>query len=238
MPDYGKYWDLFYQKFEGKRGGSPLWAVEPADSVATDLGIFSESLSGALPIIDLGCGRGEISAYLATHYSKVLGLDASGVAIDHARKNHGSENLVFEVLDATDIEAARLIHDLHGDCNLYMRGMLHQIRDVDIPKFQQVLSILMGKTGILYFIEVAESIKSFKEELISSEGQIPEPLKKVFISNLPPKGLSVNSLEKYFPKTSYRIISFGEGGLKTALNLLNGQQIIIPAIWGLIGPKE
>lgn len=64
----------------------------------------SKSLQG-LRVLDVGCGTGYGSYYLATHGARdVIGIDISREAINFAIKHWSAQNLRFVVLDATNLE--------------------------------------------------------------------------------------------------------------------------------------
>ena len=54
-------------------------------------------------VLDIGCGNGVVSRYLAKKGARVTGIDASEDLIDHARTYR--DNISYEVVDATDEEA-------------------------------------------------------------------------------------------------------------------------------------
>lgn len=57
-------------------------------------------LTGKENILDIGCGDGKITDYLANiTQEKVLGIDNSRAMITFAKKNHRKENLRFEIID-------------------------------------------------------------------------------------------------------------------------------------------
>lgn len=72
---------------------------------ATDLLLKRANLSGDAHLLDVGCGAGHTSAYIAQNYGcTVMGVDISSDAVDHARSLHAREPyaklLQFLVADA------------------------------------------------------------------------------------------------------------------------------------------
>ncbi len=55
-------------------------------------------------VLDAGCGVGYGSAFLGETASRVLGVDASGEAIDYARARYGGGNVEFAVGDLQQLE--------------------------------------------------------------------------------------------------------------------------------------
>jgi trans-aconitate methyltransferase len=90
-----KRFDLLY-----KLGKGDPWRTENApyeDRKRADLlSLLREHYDS---ILDVGCGTGTITRLLAKH-GPVLGLDASAVAIEHAKQG-GGENVRYETADLT-----------------------------------------------------------------------------------------------------------------------------------------
>lgn len=61
-------------------------------------------------VLDIGCGDGKITAYIATEKTKngkVVGIDSSPSMIRYAKENHKNiENIKFSVMDATNVKPA------------------------------------------------------------------------------------------------------------------------------------
>ena len=72
-------------------------------------------------ILDFGCGIGDTAARLASLYpdAEVTGVDAARGAVEHARREHGSERVRFETLDAFRASGR---YDL-----CYSNGVFHHI---------------------------------------------------------------------------------------------------------------
>src|SRR5262249_49495773 len=69
---------------------------------------FAASVRGLGPVLDVGCGPGSVTAYLAG-----LGLEASGVdlsprMIEHARRLHPDQRLVVASATGLDLECSSL----------------------------------------------------------------------------------------------------------------------------------
>jgi|688.fasta_scaffold63508_1 2-polyprenyl-3-methyl-5-hydroxy-6-metoxy-1,4-benzoquinol methylase len=56
-----------------------------------------------ISVIDIGCGSGVVSNYLAENCHKVLGVDLSETAIKFARQQYKRENLAFENIAILDL---------------------------------------------------------------------------------------------------------------------------------------
>ncbi|WP_432946878.1 class I SAM-dependent methyltransferase [Kribbella sp. CA-253562] len=65
---------------------------------------FAAAVSGLGPVLDVGCGPGDVTAYLAERGLEVSGVDLSPRMIEHARRRY--PGLRFEVASATELELA------------------------------------------------------------------------------------------------------------------------------------
>jgi SAM-dependent methyltransferase len=65
---------------------------------------FAAAVDGLGPVLDVGCGPGAVTAYLAKRGLDVSGVDLSARMIDHARRLHPDQR--FDVASATDLNLA------------------------------------------------------------------------------------------------------------------------------------
>ena len=232
--DYEKNWDQYYQRTYNVLKKKALWDVSPDEAVGADYSVFAPHFLDDLPIIDLGCGTGAQSQFLAQKYNQVVGVDVSPFAISVAKEEVKESNVAFDTMDATDVGKAREIHSKYGDLNIYMRGVLHQILEADQELFQQTILSLMGQKGKMYCVEVSDQIRTHFDESNSSFSRLPLRMRQVFISNLPPIGLSKNNVANYFPKDRFNVLQAEEAKLNTNISYIDGEQIYIPAISVLV----
>jgi SAM-dependent methyltransferase len=100
-------------------------------------------------ILEIGCGTGEASAYVARHSeAEVIGVDISDAFLEHATTHYNEPNLRFEKLDLLNGHAGRL-----GKFDMiYGNGILHHL----VLQLEPVLRTLHGMTqmgGGMAFIE-------------------------------------------------------------------------------------
>ena len=231
---YGKYWDEFYRKTYLENGGKALWDVPVSESVEADHRIFGGFFPIDLPLIDIGCGSGEQAEFLAGIYPEIVAVDAAPTAVEIARENHPVENIEFTVLDITDEVSCRELSDKYGDLNIYMRGVMHQIDLDELSVMINNLSILMGEKGIAYIIEVRDKIREYFLNSDSKFTELPKQMLEVFVSNLPPRGLSSERMQEYFPNSKFELLETGSSSLLTNLSLPDGSKVEIPALYAVI----
>jgi SAM-dependent methyltransferase len=63
---------------------------------------FAAAVHGLGPVLDVGCGPGDVTAYLAERGLDVSGVDLSDRMIEHARRLHPDQR--FAVASATELE--------------------------------------------------------------------------------------------------------------------------------------
>lgn len=68
------------------------------------LAAFAEEVRGLGPVLDVGCGPGQVAAHLAALGVEVSGVDLSPRMVEHARRSH--PHLRFEVGSATELRPA------------------------------------------------------------------------------------------------------------------------------------
>ena len=66
---------------------------------------FAKDFVTGNKVLDIGCGEGYGSAFLASLAKDVLGIDYDGKVIDYARSKYHKENLMFAVMDVENLGA-------------------------------------------------------------------------------------------------------------------------------------
>lgn len=74
--------------------------TEPWLRAAMD--VFADAVVGRGPVLDVGCGPGQVTAYLAERGVEVSGVDLSPRMIEHARRAY--PHCRFEVASATELD--------------------------------------------------------------------------------------------------------------------------------------
>ncbi|MFI9386156.1 class I SAM-dependent methyltransferase [Kutzneria sp. NPDC052558] len=72
------------------------------------LTVFADAVRGLGPVLDVGCGPGTVTAYLAERGVDVAGVDLSPRMIEHARRLH--PECRFSVGSSTELELAESSH--------------------------------------------------------------------------------------------------------------------------------
>ncbi|MDH6438744.1 SAM-dependent methyltransferase [Streptomyces sp. SAI-144] len=142
---YRESWEGFWREAPGRQG-AVFWDAEPVLTAGVHLAHFEPLLvDPGLPLVDLGCGNGTQSRFLAAHFTQVIGVDLSAAALDRARDADPDEQVTYQLLDASDKGEPENLHAELGDANIYMRGVLHQAAPED--RQQMVDGIANARRG-------------------------------------------------------------------------------------------
>ena len=140
-------WERWWSGIEGAPG-EIVWDADESDLVA-DLGVIGAAFDRSLPLIDLGCGDGRQTRFLARYFDPVVGVDISTAAVERASRLENPPHVSYRVLDASSPEAAEQLHAQMGDANVYVRGVLQALDPADRPNAIRSIRTLLGETGTL-----------------------------------------------------------------------------------------
>ena len=239
--DYQGQWNNYWASVH-KTGtqGEVLWDNVPERASKEDLGRFKAHMDESLPILDLGSGNGRQSRFLAQHFGRVIGVDASARAVELARKETVDEtNIEFRVADMTDIEEAKKLHNEFGDMNIYMRGVFHVIQKPDRANFVASLAVLLGEKGTLYQIELTSGALSYFRTLPGdSPSGLPKLLHKVVTFGIRPIGFKLEDVNKIYPEDHWSVIDRGDDVTINTIPMSHGEEGLVPANYLIAKPKS
>lgn len=132
--DRTKWWDESYEAGE-----------IPWDTGRPQPEIVALERSGGVEgrILDVGCGTGVETRYLADRGYEVVGVDFSAPAIERARDRTDSSTASFLVGDALELPNLDLgLFDTVLDC-----GMFHTLDAEDRPTYTQAISSVLAPIG-------------------------------------------------------------------------------------------
>lgn len=235
--EYDKHWEKFWATV-GRTGrdGEVVWDAAVDVAAAEDLPRFQSYMDRSVPILDLGCGNGRQSRYLAKYFDKVIGADVAPSAIDIARKETTEEtNVEYRVLDATVPEQAEAFHREFGDVNVYIRTVMHVIQKVDRPKFVQSLRTLLGETGVLYQIELSsQALNYFRSLSAKGKMDLPPLIERVVEHGVVPVGFDAEEREGLFPESQWELLNEASGVTVKTIPISGGQEGTVPASYLIV----
>ncbi len=145
---YREAWEGFWREAPDGQG-AVFWDAAPAQTVGLHLALFEPKLRDpGLQMVDLGCGNGTQTRFLANRFTHVVGADLSAAAVDHARQADPAGQATYRVLDATDKTDVEALHAELGDANVYMRGVLHQADPDDRQPLVDGVATLVGSAAM------------------------------------------------------------------------------------------
>lgn len=238
--DYQRQWNNYWSSIHSTgTGGEVLWDNISEEGSEADLARFRQYINPSLPILDLGSGNGRQTRFLAKHFDRVIGVDASVHAIELARKESAEfDNIQFRVADLTDVEQAKDLHAEFGDMNVYMRGVFHVIQEPDRPDFVRSLAVLLGGNGALYQIELsADALDYFRTLPGDSPSTLPRLLHKVVENGIRPIGFKLEDARNHFPEQQWQIFGQGNNVTINTIPLSHGAEGHVPANYLIVRPK-
>jgi SAM-dependent methyltransferase len=222
---YHRHWDSYWRRIVvNKLQSRVLWESDPERSAWEDMERFRPYINEELPLLDLGCGSGKQTKFLAQYFRRVIGVDVSPTVVEHAQRTSGdSSSVEWRVFNALNVKEAEVLHSEFGDMNIYMRGVFHVIDESDRDNFVSTLETLLGAQGILYQIELTVEALTYVRS-INRDGSLRFP--KV----VQPTGFNnKRDREIYFPNNRWQLLDEGENvGLPT-IDLKDGQEGVVPA---------
>jgi SAM-dependent methyltransferase len=229
MDDWETYWSGIDKTGEGSR---VFWDNESEQGSITDLRRFLAYFAPELPVLDVGCGNGRQTRFLARHFARVIGVDISPSVIARASAETVDEkNAVYRVFDATEVEAARRLHDEFGDLNAFVRGVLHMIKRRERPLFVQSLEILLGERGTLYEIELPlEAFAYWRTLPADFKAMVPQIAHRV--------GFSLEDRARYFRDDRWTVLEESRDVIIRTIHLSDDREAEIPANYFILRRKS
>lgn len=227
-----RHWENYWRTIE-KTGsdGQVLWDSEPERASAEDLARFQSYMDPSLPLVDLGCGNGRQTRFLAKHFPRVIGTDVSTSALAKAsQETPPGSSIEFRRLDALRPEQARALHGELGDVNIYMRGVLHVTQQRDRPRFVESLATLLGERGTLYQIELSvRALDYFRTLPGDSPSGLPQHVHNVLRTGAASVGFDVQDRPLVYPDSDWQVIAHGEDVTIKTVTLAHGEEGRVPA---------
>ncbi|TJZ54463.1 class I SAM-dependent methyltransferase [Streptomyces piniterrae] len=230
-------WEGFWGDAVGGEGEA-LWDSDPALTAGLHLPCFDGHFDAELPLVDLGCGNGTQTRFLAGRYARVLGIDFAAAAVGHARADDETGTVEYRRLDAADDAAMRALHDELGDANIYLRGVLHQCAPEDRALIVANAAGLLGERGRIFAVEPAETAKEVLMSVLHTDGAPPAKLAAVFAHGIAPGEMADSAVPELLRENGLRVAEEGQLPLATTECRPDGTRLELPSNWVVAGPVE
>ncbi|WP_149826755.1 class I SAM-dependent methyltransferase [Streptomyces tailanensis] len=232
---YKEAWEGFWREAP-QEPGAVFWDAEPERTVGVHLALFEPYLTApGLPLVDLGCGNGTQTRFLADRFARVIGADLSAAALDHARRadpDHGAEYRLLDAAEKTETEA---LHTELGDTNVYLRGVLHQCEPDDRQGLVDTVATLVGERGRACLVELAEAAKPVLMGLAQNPSGPPAKLAPIFRHGIAPGEVTDEAIPEYLSAAGLTVLTSGELPLITTEYTPEGTRIELPSKWYVAG---
>ena len=232
VPRYFSSWESYWRAISGAPG-EVFWDADPAQAAQQDFPRFASFCDARLPLLDVGCGNGTQTHFLAQHWGSVIGVDISPAALAIARATNAAANIGYRVLDLLSAADVDQFHADIGDVNIYMRTVLHQLAAQDQPVAARGVEQLLGATGTLYLIELSAVAEAYFGELIKKYG-LPPGLARVFEHHITPGLLHEQQLATLFPSERFIVLNEGESAIQTTYLIPEGEYARVPAFYRVL----
>ncbi|MFG3136718.1 class I SAM-dependent methyltransferase [Streptomyces sp. NPDC048211] len=233
---YREAWEGFWSA-TSDTPGEAIWDADPSLSAVPHSELFLPYADISLPVADLGCGNGTQTRYLATRFSRAVGVDLSHAAIGHARRADSEGVAEFVQLDLVDADAVRALHERIGDANVYMRAVIHQSDPEARPAVAAAVATLLGKHGRAFVAELTPASKAVLEQAAQGPDGPPEKLRRVFEHGLKPASASEEELPRVLRAAGLTTLDSGDTALPQTEHLPDGTRIDLPARWFVLAAR-
>lgn len=233
-----RQWECFWRTVERTgRDGQVVWDAAAERAAALDLWRFRRHLDDSLPLLDLGCGNGRQTRFLARRFDYVLGADLSPAAVELARRESGGE-VDFRVLDAARPDEAEALHAELGDVNIYLRSVFHGVPRADRADFVRSLEILLGTRGILYMVEPTQgTLRVFLAVGGDTASGLPQVVEDSIRHGMRPPGFRPKDRDTHLSETRWEVLDEGEDVAIHTILEVDGHEVRLPARYLVLRPR-
>ncbi|MCX5214651.1 methyltransferase domain-containing protein [Kitasatospora sp. NBC_00240] len=230
---YARAWEGYWAESKGEPG-EPFWDADATLTAAPHTELFAPHVDRTLPVVDLGCGNGTQTRYLAGHFPRAVGVDLSASAVAHARRADRDAVAEFEQLDLADLVGVRRLGDRLGEANVYMRAVLHQSDPADRAPVAAAVALVLGRRGRGFVVEPTAAAKAVLQQVADGPDGPPERLRQVRKHRLRPAEVAPGELPALLGGAGLAILDQGETGLAMSQRHPDGTRVALPAQWFVV----
>ncbi|WP_406210379.1 methyltransferase domain-containing protein [Kitasatospora sp. NBC_01560] len=234
---YVRAWEGFWAENTGEPG-EPFWDADPTLTAAPHTELLAAHADRTLPIVDLGCGNGTQTRYLAGHFPRAVGVDISASAVAHARRADHDAVAEFEQLNLTDLVGVRRLGDRLGEANVYLRAVLHQSDPADRAPVAAAVALLLGRRGRGFVVEPTAAAKAVLQQVAERPGGPPEKLRQVRKHQLRPAEVAPGEVPGLLRGAGLEILDQGATDLAMSECHPDGTRVALPANWFVVAAGE
>lgn len=237
LQDCGGYAE--FQKFHGKR----------LDQRLTNMMYLVAPKEGDR-ILDLGCGRGELTYMLSRYASKTVGIDYSEAAVAIAKKNFGKyqneQNLSYQCGDIMQLDPKETYN------KIVMADVYEHIEAEVMEKLLEKTARLLTEDGVLYIhmapnLDYYEKVYAKQVQAVNSGGFLPANPRsryeeRMHINEQRPLDLK-RTLLRYFPSVyvwsgsiemEEQLMDILKQQIENEVNAVAGKQIFVQKLFAQV----
>lgn len=233
---YREAWEGFWST-TSDAPGEAIWDAAPSLSAAPHSELLLPYADASLPVVDLGCGNGTQTRYLATRFARAIGVDLSHAAIGHARRADPEGVAEFVQLDLVDGDAVRALRGRIGDTNVYMRAVIHQSEPEARPAVAAAVATLLGERGRAFVAELTPASRDVLRRAAQGPDGPPEKLRRVFEHGLKPASATGEEVPEVLRAAGLTTLDSGDTVLPQTEYLSDGTRIDLPARWFVLAAR-
>ncbi|MFC5719276.1 class I SAM-dependent methyltransferase [Streptomyces gamaensis] len=227
-------WEGYWQDTSDTEGEA-IWDADPSLTAAVHLALLEPHMDPALPIVDVGCGNGTQTRYLATRFAHTVGVDISHAAVEHARRADTKGSAAFEQLDLTDTDRVRALAARLGDSNVYLRAVIHQSPPENRAPVAEAVAHLLGRRGRGFVVELTNAAKGVLQELAQRPEGPSEKFQRVVAHGLRPADTADGEVAALLRGAGLEILAEGAVALAMTEFHPDGRRVELPAVWFVVG---
>lgn len=233
--NYRNAWESYWQKTSDEPGDA-IWDAGAELTAVPHTELLLPHADASLPVVDLGCGNGTQTRYLATRFARAVGVDLSHAAIEHARRIGEGDGVEFRQLDLTDTEAVRALHERLGDSNVYMRAVIHQSEPQARAAVAAAVATLTGSRGRAFVVELTSGSRDVLQRAAQGPGGPGPKLRRVFEHGLKPADAPDEEIPRLLRAAGLEVLAEGDTALAQTEYLPDGSLLQLPAHWFVLAP--
>ncbi|MFG2637199.1 class I SAM-dependent methyltransferase [Streptomyces sp. NPDC048362] len=234
--NYRQNWESFWSGTSDARGEA-IWDSDPSLTAEPHSDLLLPYADPARAIVDLGCGNGTQTRYLATRFARAVGVDLSHAAVEHARRAGSGDGVEFQQLDLTDAEAVDALHDRLGDSNVYMRAVIHQSEPAARPAVAAAVAAIVGTEGRAFVVELTSASRDVLGRAAAEPAGPPPKLQRIYQYGLKPADADDEEIPRLLTEAGLEILAEGDTALPQTEHLADGTRIDLPARWFVLAGK-
>ncbi|GGW72465.1 methyltransferase [Streptomyces lucensis JCM 4490] len=233
---YRNAWESYWSETSDALGEA-IWDADPSLSAQPHSDLLLPYADPARTIVDLGCGNGTQTRFLATRFARAVGVDLSHAAVEHARRGTDGDTVEFQQLDLTDADAVRALHDRLGDSNVYMRAVIHQSEPAARSAVAAAVARIIGTEGRAFVVELTSGSRDVLQRAASGPAGPPPKLQRVFHHGLKPADADDEEIPRLLAEAGLKILADGETVLPQTEYLTDGTRMDLPARWFVLAGR-